>query len=319
VKHLISIADLSREEIIGLMDEADRFREALDGREMKKLPTLRGRTVFTLFYENSTRTRSSFETAGKWMSADVINVSASSSSVKKGESLKDTASTLRAVGADAIIMRHPSSGAPNLLREWVPGASIINAGDGSHQHPTQALLDTVTMRQRIGDVAGKKVLIVGDILHSRVARSNVDLLSTLGAEVVLVAPPTLLPTGVEHWPCRVAYDFDAELESAETPSVVMMLRVQAERMNGGFFPSHREYAALYGLSKDRAEKLDSGTLIMHPGPMLRGMEINFDVADRPNTVVLDQVTNGVYTRMAVLFTLLAGSGDPVSLEEGATK
>ena len=315
MKHLISIADLSREEIIGLMDEADRFREALDGREMKKLPTLRGRTIFTLFYENSTRTRSSFETAGKWMSADVINVSASSSSVKKGESLKDTAATLKAVGADAIIMRHPSSGAPNLLREWVPGAAIINAGDGSHQHPTQALLDAVTMRQHIGDVAGKKVLIVGDILHSRVARSNVDLLSTLGAEVVLVAPPTLLPTGVENWPCRVAYDFDAELASSDKPAVVMMLRVQAERMNGGFFPSHREYATLYGLSQDRADKIGDDTLIMHPGPMLRGMEINFNVADRDNTVVLDQVTNGVYTRMAALFTLLASGDDALEGKE----
>ena len=318
MKHLISIAELSREEIIGLMDEADRFREALDGREMKKLPTLRGRTIFTLFYENSTRTRSSFETAGKWMSADVINVSASSSSVKKGESLKDTASTLRAVGADAIIMRHPSSGAPNLLREWVPGASIINAGDGSHQHPTQALLDAVTMRQHIGDIAGKKVLIVGDILHSRVARSNVDLLSTLGADVVLVAPPTLLPTGVEHWPCRVGYDLDAEIAGGAegtAPSVVMMLRVQAERMNGGFFPSHREYATLYGLSKDRANALPANTLIMHPGPMLRGMEINFDVADRDNTVVLDQVSNGVYTRMAVLFTLLASGADALEGKE----
>ena len=318
MKHLISIADLGRDDIIGLMDEADRFREALDGREMKKLPTLRGRTVFTLFYENSTRTRSSFETAGKWMSADVINVSASSSSVKKGESLKDTAATLRAVGADAIIMRHPSSGAPNLLREWVPGASIINAGDGSHQHPTQALLDAVTMRQHIGDVAGKKVLIVGDILHSRVARSNVDLLSTLGADVVLVAPPTLLPTGVEHWPCRVAYDLDAEIAGGTdgvTPSVAMMLRVQAERMNGGFFPSHREYATLYGLSRDRADALGDKALIMHPGPMLRGMEINFDVADRENTVVLDQVSNGVYTRMAVLFTLLASGEDALEGKE----
>lgn len=304
MKHLIDIADLSREEILGLMDEADRFREALEGREIKKLPTLRGRTIFTLFYENSTRTRSSFETAGKWMSADVINVSASSSSVKKGESLKDTAATLQAVGADAIIMRHPASGAASLLTQWLPETSIINAGDGQHQHPTQALLDAVTMRQHIGDVAGKKVLIVGDILHSRVARSNVDLLSALGIEVVLVAPPTLLPTGVDNWPARVAYDFDVEL--GDQPDVVMMLRVQAERMHGGFFPSHREYASLYGLSKDRADRLGNNALIMHPGPMLRGMEISFDVADRDNAVVLGQVSNGVYTRMAVLFTLLAG-------------
>ena len=316
MKHLIDIADLSRDEIVGLMDEADRFREALDGREIKKLPTLRGRTVMTLFYENSTRTRSSFETAGKWMSADVINISASSSSVKKGESLKDTAATLASVGADAIIMRHPASGAAQLLRTWLPGTSIINAGDGQHQHPTQALLDAVTMRQHIGDVAGKTVLIVGDILHSRVARSNVDLLHTLGANVVLVAPPTLLPTGVEFWPARVAYDFDAEIENAD---VVMMLRVQAERMQGGFFPSHREYATLYGLSKARADRMNDSALIMHPGPMLRGMEINFDVADRDNAVVLGQVSNGVYTRMAVLFTLLAGSGDRPATEEGATK
>ncbi|OHQ51205.1 aspartate carbamoyltransferase [Corynebacterium sp. HMSC070H05] len=312
MKHLIDIADLSREEIIELMDEADRFREALDGREIKKLPTLRGRTVMTLFYENSTRTRSSFETAGKWMSADVINLSASSSSVKKGESLKDTAATLEAIGADAIIMRHPASGAAQLLAKWLPNTSIVNAGDGQHQHPTQALLDAVTMRQHIGDVAGKRVLIVGDILHSRVARSNVDLLHILGAEVVLVAPPTLLPTGVEFWPARVSYDFDAEIEHAD---VVMMLRVQAERMNGGFFPSHREYATLYGLSVDRADRMKDSALIMHPGPMLRGMEINYDVADRDNAVVLGQVSNGVYTRMAVLFTLLAGTGG----EEGAIK
>ena len=316
MKHLIDIADLSREEIVGLMNEADRFREALDGREIKKLPTLRGRTVMTLFYENSTRTRSSFETAGKWMSADVINLSASSSSVKKGESLKDTAATLEAIGTDAIIMRHPASGASQLLRKWLSETSIINAGDGQHQHPTQALLDAVTMRQHIGDVAGKTVLIVGDILHSRVARSNVDLLHTLGAEVVLVAPPTLLPTGVQYWPARVSHDFDAEVEQAD---VVMMLRVQAERMHGGFFPSHREYATLYGLSKDRANRMKDSALIMHPGPMLRGMEINFDVADRDNAVVLGQVSNGVYTRMAVLFTLLASSDERGSAEEGAIK
>ena len=305
MKHLLSIADLSRDEILGLMDEADRFREALDGREIKKLPTLRGRTIYSLFYENSTRTRSSFETAGKWMSADVINLSASSSSVKKGESLKDTGLTLASIGADAIIMRHPSSGASQLMAEWVApggqGPSVINAGDGSHQHPTQALLDAVTMRQRLGDLAGRKVLIVGDCLHSRVVRSNVDLLSTLGAEVVLVAPPTLLPFGVEHWPVRTTGDFDAEIADAD---VVMMLRVQQERMNGGFFPSHREYATLFGLSKARAARMKSDAIIMHPGPMLRGMEINYAVADLDNSVVLQQVNNGVHLRMAVLFTLL---------------
>ena len=283
MKHLLSISDLSREEIVGLMDEADRFREALEGREIKKLPTLRGRTIYSLFYENSTRTRSSFETAGKWMSADVINLSASSSSVKKGETLKDTA----------------------WIGEYGYTTSVINAGDGSHQHPTQALLDAVTIRQRIGDIEGRRVLIVGDVLHSRVVRSNVDLLSTLGAEVVLVAPPTLLPYGVENWPVRTSTDFDAEIPHAD---VVMMLRVQQERMLGGFFPSHREYATLYGLSKTRAAAMKDDAIIMHPGPMLRGMEINFAVADYDNAAVLQQVNNGVHLRMAVLFTLLATDG-----------
>lgn len=311
MKHLLSIADLSKAEILELMDEADRFREAIEGRELKKLPTLRGRTIFTLFYENSTRTRSSFETAGKWMSADVINISASSSSVKKGESLKDTGLTLTAIGADAIIIRHPSSGAAQQLAEWVApggeGPSVINAGDGAHQHPTQALLDAVTMRQRIGNVEGKKVVIVGDCLHSRVVRSNVDLLSKLGAEIVLVGPPTLLPAGVENWPVRYSYDMDAEIYDAD---VVMMLRVQQERMHGGFFPTHREYAALYGMSAERESKLKDSAIVMHPGPMLRGMEINFQVADAPRTAVLQQVHNGVFTRMAVLFSLIASTDTP---------
>lgn len=310
MKHLLSIADLSKDEIIGLMDEADRFREALLGREIKKLPTLRGRTIFTLFYENSTRTRSSFETAGKWMSADVINISASSSSVKKGESLKDTGLTLSAIGADAIIMRHPSSGAAQQLAQWVApggdGPSVINAGDGAHQHPTQALLDAVTMRQRLGDIEGRKVVIVGDCLHSRVVRSNVDLLSALGAEVVLVAPPTLLPTGVEQWPVRTSFDMDQELVDAD---VVMMLRVQQERMHGGFFPSHREYATLFGLSPARESKLQDHAIVMHPGPMLRGMEISDAVADLPRSAVLQQVNNGVHTRMAVLFSLVASGNE----------
>ena len=314
MKHLIDSAELSRAEIIGLLDEADRFREALDGREVKKLPTLRGRTIYTLFYENSTRTRSSFETAGKWMSADVINLSASTSSVKKGESLKDTGLTLAAIGADAIIMRHPSSGAPQQLAQWVApegrGPSVINAGDGAHQHPTQALLDAVTMRQRLGlqgeqGFAGLKVKIVGDCLHSRVVRSNVDLLHTLGAEVTLVGPATLMPWGVDKWPVRVSYDFDAELADAD---VVMMLRVQQERMDGGFFPSHREYAQLFGLSQQRAAALHKDAIVMHPGPMLRGMEINYAVADMDKTTVLQQVNNGVHMRMAVLFTLLT-NGD----------
>lgn len=307
MKHLLDIASLSKDEIVGLLDEAERFRETLLDREVKKLPTLRGRTVFTLFYENSTRTRSSFETAGKWMSADVINISASSSSVKKGESLKDTAATLSAIGADAIIIRHPSSGAAHLLSDWLDGPSIINAGDGSHQHPTQALLDALTMRQRLGDIEDRKVIIVGDCLHSRVVRSNVDLLSKMGAEVVLVAPPTLLPTGVQNWPVRTSQDFDAEIKDAD---VVMMLRVQAERMHGGFFPSQREYATLFGLSKDRERAMKDGAIVMHPGPMLRGMEINYSVAEADRTAVLQQVSNGVHMRMAVLFTLLAHAEDP---------
>ncbi|APT86926.1 aspartate carbamoyltransferase catalytic subunit [Corynebacterium flavescens] len=309
MKHLLDIADLSPAEIVALLDEADRFHEALDGREVKKLPTLRGRTIYTLFYENSTRTRSSFETAGKWMSADVINLSASTSSVKKGESLKDTGLTLSAIGADALIIRHPSSGAAQQLAQWVcpggQGPSVINAGDGAHQHPTQALLDAVTMRQRLGikggDFSGLRVKIVGDCKHSRVVRSNVDLLTALGAEVTLVAPATLLPYGVETWPVRVSYDFDAEIADAD---VVMMLRVQQERMHGGFFPSHREYASLYGLSKQRAAAMRPGAIVMHPGPMLRGMEINYTVADYAKTAVLQQVNNGVHLRMAVLFTLL---------------
>lgn len=310
MKHLLSAADLGRDELIYLMDEADRFRETLLEREIKKLPTLRGRTIFTLFYENSTRTRASFETAGKWMSADVINISASSSSVKKGESLKDTGQTLSAIGADAVIIRHPSSGTAQLLSEWIApdglGPSVINAGDGSHQHPTQALLDAVTMRQRLGDLEGRKIVMVGDCLHSRVVRSNVDLLHTLGAEVVLVAPTTLLPTGVEKWPVRTSQDFDAEIPDAD---VVMMLRVQAERMSGGFFPSHREYATLFGLSKARSAAMKDGAIIMHPGPMQRGMEINYAVADHKHTAVLQQVSNGVHVRMAVLFALLVGSDD----------
>ncbi|QGU02104.1 Aspartate carbamoyltransferase [Corynebacterium kalinowskii] len=306
MKHLLSISDLSKDEIIGLLDEADKFRAALEGREVKKLPTLRGRTIFTMFYENSTRTRSSFETAGKWMSADVINVSASGSSVKKGESLKDTASTLAAVGADAIVMRHPSSGAAQQVAQWLGpnGPSIINAGDGAHQHPTQALLDAVTMRQRLGRLTGLKVVIVGDCLHSRVVRSNVELHAALGNEVVLVAPPTLLPTGVENWPVRVSYEMDDEIKDAD---VVMMLRVQQERMHGGFFPSHREYATLYGMSKARAASMREDAIVMHPGPMLRGMEMNYHVADGPQTAVLQQVSNGVHVRMAVLFTTLIGT------------
>ncbi|MEV6769047.1 aspartate carbamoyltransferase catalytic subunit [Nocardia sp. NPDC051030] len=321
MKHLLSVTDLDRAAATGLLDEAERFEQALLGREVKKLPTLRGRTVMTVFFENSTRTRVSFEVAGKWMSADVINVSASSSSVSKGESLRDTALTLHAAGADALIVRHPASGAAHQIARWFaqmneaeggytgPGPAIINAGDGTHEHPTQALLDALTLRQRLGDLEGKRVVLVGDILHSRVARSNAFLLSTLGAEVVLVAPRTLLPVGVEAWPVRVSHSLDAELPGADA---VMMLRVQAERMNGGFFPSAREYSINYGLSERRLGMLDEHAVVLHPGPMLRGMEIASAVADSPKAAVLQQVNNGVHMRMAVLFRLLVGTDEVVA-------
>jgi aspartate carbamoyltransferase catalytic subunit len=312
VKHLLSVTDLDAAAATGLLDTADRLKQALLGREVRKLPTLRGRTVITMFYENSTRTRVSFEVAGKWMSADTVNVSASGSSVGKGESLRDTALTLSAVGADCVIVRHPASGAAHRLAGWVDRdaektgthTSIVNAGDGTHEHPTQALLDAATLRDRLGGVAGRRIGIVGDVLHSRVARSNVFLLATLGAEVVLVAPPTLLPVGVEQWPCRVSPDLDAELPALDA---VMVLRVQAERMHGSFFPSAREYAIGYGLSDDRARLLPEHAVVMHPGPMVRGMEISPAVADSPASTILAQVSNGVHVRMAVLYHLLAGA------------
>ncbi|WP_319436349.1 aspartate carbamoyltransferase catalytic subunit [Mycobacterium sp. RTGN5] len=315
IRHLLSASDLTRDEATAILDDADRFRQALLGREVKKLPTLRGRTIITMFYENSTRTRVSFEVAGKWMSADVINVSAAGSSAAKGESLRDTALTLRAAGADALIIRHPASGAAQQLAEWTAeddggGPSVINAGDGTHEHPTQALLDALTLRQRLGDIEGRRVVIVGDILHSRVARSNVSLLSTLGAEVVLVAPPTLLPVGVEDWPVTVSHDLDAELPAADA---ALMLRVQAERMNGGFFPSEREYSIRYGLSDRRQALLPGHAVVLHPGPMLRGMEISFAAADSSQSAVLQQVSNGVHVRMAVLFHLLVGTDEAVSV------
>jgi len=315
IRHLLSARDLTRGEATAILDNADRFQQALVGREVKKLPTLRGRTIITMFYENSTRTRVSFEVAGKWMSADVINVSSSGSSVAKGESLRDTALTLRAAGADALIIRHPASGAAQQLAEWTlepdgTGPSVINAGDGTHEHPTQALLDALTLRQRLGDIEGRRVVIVGDVLHSRVARSNVTLLDTLGAEVVLVAPPTLLPVGVSDWPVTVSHDLDAELPAADA---VMMLRVQAERMNGAFFPSTREYSVLYGLSDKRQAMLPGHGVVLHPGPMLRGMEISFSVADSSQSAVLQQVSNGVHVRMAVLFHLLVGTDEAVGV------
>lgn len=301
-RHLLSAADLDRPSALLVLDTAQRIEEALAGREVRKLPTLRGRTVVNLFYEDSTRTRISFEVAAKRLSADVITFSAKGSSVSKGESLKDTAWTLQAMGADAVVCRHSSSGAPHQLARWVDG-HVINAGDGTHEHPTQALLDAYTLRRHVGDLHGRRIVIVGDILHSRVARSNVLLLSTLGAEVTLVAPPTLLPVGVDRWPAAVSYELDGALRGADA---VMMLRVQRERMDGAFFPTAREYSRSYGLDARRRALLAGPGVVLHPGPMNRGMEITPAVADGAGSVIVEQVANGVVVRMAVLYLLLSG-------------
>jgi aspartate carbamoyltransferase catalytic subunit len=301
-RHLISAGDLTRDDALLILDTADELARLAD-RPIKKLPTLRGRTVVNLFFEDSTRTRISFEAAAKRLSADVITFSAKTSSVNKGESLKDTALTLEAMGADAVVIRHAASGAPHRLAGWVRG-SVLNAGDGSHEHPTQALLDAFTMRRRLGRLDGLRVTIVGDVLHSRVARSNVLLLSTLGADVTLVAPPTLLPYGVGAWPCGTGYDLDAALPKSD---VVMMLRVQQERMTAAYFPSVREYSRRYGLDARRMAMLPEHALVMHPGPMNRGVEIAADVADSDRSTIVEQVTNGVTVRMAVLYLLLGGA------------
>ncbi len=314
MRHLLSAADLSRDKAVQLLDVAEQMA-ATQQRSIKKLPTLRGLTVVNLFFEDSTRTRISFEAAAKRLSADVINFSAKGSSVSKGESLKDTALTLEAMGADAVVVRHGSSGAPHRLAHsgWIRG-SVLNAGDGTHEHPTQALLDAFTMRRRLvatphgNDLRGCRVAIVGDVLHSRVARSNVLLLHTLGADVTLVAPPTLLPVGVETWPCRTSFDLDATL--AQGVDAVMMLRVQRERMTsagGGFFPSAREYSRRYGLDSRRLALLEDHTIVMHPGPMNRGLEITAEAADGDRSTIVEQVSNGVAVRMAALFVLLSGS------------
>ena len=303
-KHLLSAADLTRDDALLVLDTAEELAQLAD-RPVKKLPTLRGRTVVNLFFEDSTRTRISFEAAAKRLSADVINFSAKGSSVSKGESLKDTALTLEAMGADAVVIRHFASGAPHTLAHsgWIQG-SVVNAGDGTHEHPTQALLDAFTMRRHLGDLEGRRITIVGDVLHSRVARSNVLLLSTLGAKVTLVAPPTLLPVGVDTWPGEVSYDLDATLPGSDA---VMMLRVQRERMNAAFFPSQREYARRYGLDAERMAALGDETIVMHQGPMNRGLEITAQVADSTRSVIVEQVANGVSVRMAVLYLLLGGS------------
>ena len=308
MKHLLSAADLSYDDALLVLDTAKQLAAATE-QGVGKLPPLRGRTVVNLFYEDSTRTRISFEAAAKRLSADVINFSAKGSSVSKGESLKDTALTLEAMGADAVVIRHNSSGAPHRLANagWISGG-VVNAGDGTHEHPTQALLDSYTLRSHLrngeGDLKGLTVTIVGDILHSRVARSNVLLLNTLGAKVRLVAPPTLLPFGVQDWDCEVSYDLDAALEGSDA---VMMLRVQRERMNAAYFPTAHEYSNRYGLNLTRMNRLSERAVIMHPGPMNRGMEISADVADSARSVIVEQVANGVSVRMAVLYLILGGS------------
>ncbi|UED83018.1 aspartate carbamoyltransferase catalytic subunit [Streptomyces profundus] len=308
--HLISAADLTRDDAVLILDTAEELSRVA-GRPIKKLPTLRGRTVVNLFFEDSTRTRISFEAAAKRLSADVINFSAKGSSVSKGESLKDTALTLEAMGADAVVIRHPDSGAPHRLATsgWIGGA-VVNAGDGTHEHPTQALLDAFALRRRLAggalgtDLTGRRVTIVGDILHSRVARSNVRLLTTLGAQVTVVAPPTLLPVGVDAWPCEVSYALDPVLPDSDA---VMTLRVQRERMNAAYFPTEREYARRYGLDADRMARMPGHAIVMHPGPMNRGMEITAEVADSPRCTAVEQVSGGVSVRMAVLYLLLGGA------------
>ncbi len=311
MRHLLDTKTLSRESALRILDVAEDMADTQQ-REVKKLPTLRGKTVVNLFFEDSTRTRISFEAAAKRLSADVINFAAKGSSLSKGESLKDTALTLEAMGADAVVIRHGSSGAPRVLAEsgWID-AGVVNAGDGTHEHPTQALLDAFTIRRRLHGAAsrgrhleGTRVTIVGDILHSRVARSNVWLLTTLGAEVTLIAPGTLLPTGVDAWPVETAHDLDAAVDAG--PHVIMMLRIQAERMNAAFFPNAREYGREWGLDDERLARLPADTMVMHPGPMNRGLEISAMAADSPRSTVLEQVANGVSIRMAVLYSLLSG-------------
>ncbi|QDB79177.1 aspartate carbamoyltransferase catalytic subunit [Georgenia sp. 311] len=326
MRHLLSAADLDRDAAVALLDTAAEMA-ATQSREIRKLPTLRGRTVVNLFFEDSTRTRISFEAAAKRLSADVINFAAKGSSVSKGESLKDTAQTLQAMGADLVVVRHSASGAPHRLAHsgWID-VPVVNAGDGTHQHPTQALLDAYTIRRHLAaeggesrgrDLRGLKVVVVGDVLHSRVARSNVDLLTTLGARVTLVAPPTLVPVGAETWPAEIRYDLDDAIAGA--PDAVMMLRVQRERMSsagGGFFPSPQEYHRRYGLTGARLAALPDHAIVMHPGPMNRGLEISAEAADSPRSTIVEQVANGVSVRMAVLYHLLAGA--PATTTTGAS-
>ena len=301
IPHLLSMEDLDADHITAILDTAEQFAD-IALRPIKKVPTLRGRTVCNLFFEDSTRTRMSFELAAKRLSADVLNFSAKGSSVSKGESLKDTALTLQAMGVDAIVVRHHASGAPQQLTRWVD-ASVLNAGDGGHQHPTQALLDLFTMRQRLGRIGGLRVSVIGDILHSRVARSLVQGLVTMGAEVTLVGPPTLLPPQAGTWGAQVSHDLDAVIDKTD---VCYLLRVQRERMSQQFFPSTREYARIWGVDRRRLARLGEDAVVMHPGPMNRGVEISADAADAPQAVISQQVTNGIAVRMSCLYLMLGG-------------
>ncbi|MDK2822527.1 MAG: aspartate carbamoyltransferase catalytic subunit [Clostridia bacterium] len=300
-KDLISLSDLSIQEIHEIFTNAKSMKEIIN-REIKKVPTLRGKAIINLFYENSTRTRSSFELAGKYMGADVINISASSSSVAKGESLRDTAKTIESMGADVVVMRHPASGAHHILAQAVK-ARVINAGDGTHEHPTQALLDIFTILEHKGTIRGKKVAIIGDILHSRVARSNIWGLNALGADVWICGPPTLMPSQVDKLGVNVTWDIQKALKDAD---VVMMLRIQLERQKSGLFPSIREYSKLFGLNKNKLKLAKEDALVMHPGPMNRGVEITADVAESYQSVIEEQVTNGVAIRMALLYAMGGG-------------
>ncbi|WP_185994817.1 aspartate carbamoyltransferase catalytic subunit [Nocardioides campestrisoli] len=305
MKHLLSIDDLSVDQIGAIFETAAEMHD-VQTRDVKKLPALRGRTVVNMFFEDSTRTRSSFEIAGKWLSADVINVSAKGSSASKGESLRDTVLTVCAMGVDGLVIRHPASGAAHQVSQWVD-AAVVNAGDGMHEHPTQALLDAYTLQRHLGSLAGRHVAIVGDLTHSRVFRSNVLCLTKLGARVTVVAPPTLMPSGIDPWSRDVgfetSYDLDAVLPEADA---VMMLRVQRERMSGAFFPTAREYTVGYGLTRNRLALIGPDVPICHPGPMNRGLEIAADAADAAQSVVLEQVSSGLAVRMSVLYHLLAG-------------
>ncbi|MBJ69431.1 MAG: aspartate carbamoyltransferase [Acidimicrobiaceae bacterium] len=301
-KHVRGVEDLGKDGILEILELSNHFLE-VSNRRIPKVPALRGKTVANLFFDDSTRTRLSFEKAAKRLSADVMNFSVSSSSVKKGESLRDTVETISAMGVEAIVVRHKSVGVPWMLTQWTD-ASIINAGDGAHEHPTQSLADCYTITQQLGSIAGKRIIIVGDIKHSRVARSNVKAFSALGASVALVAPPTLLPSSIENWPVDIIPDLDVAIKEAD---VIYLLRMQLERQEESLVPSLREYTNLYGLTFDRSKQLQKTALVMHPGPMNRGVEISDNVPNLPNAVITNQVGNGVIVRMAVLYHIL-GSG-----------